>query len=206
MLPTLVVISNGNTTKYKHPRLVTLSNLAALNPAPTILQTNKYLRDTVIGGNVADEFIADLVLAGQDGDILLTVDANGSYVASYRGTSLPAFQAKPRAGAASPAVSILSLLPNPAGEDRDLEEVELRNNTGTAIPVTGWFLRDASGRVWTLASLVQLPAGGASTIRRNGMAMSLDNSGDTIELLNEVGGVVHRVTYGATAESVRVSP
>lgn len=153
---------------------------------------------------MADEFIADLVPAGQDGDIVLTVNADGSYAANYRGITR-SFQSKPRSATPAPTVSILSLLPNPVGEDRDLEDAELRNNSGTAVDLAGWFLRDRSGRVWALASLGQVSAGSTATIRRGGMAMSLDNGGDEVELLNNLGAVVYRLNYGATAESVRVS-
>jgi beta-lactamase superfamily II metal-dependent hydrolase len=204
LMPTLVVISNGNVLKFKHPRQVTLNQLAALNPAPTILQTNKFLQGGE-GGNVADEFIADLQPTGQDGDILVTVSASGAYVASYRGITR-SFQAKSRTPATPPAVSIVSLLPNPAGEDRELEEVEVRNNSGAAINLAGWLLRDSAGSVWTLTSLGQLSAGSRATVRRAGMAMSLDNGGDKIELLSAIGTVVDSIIYAATAEGVRVSP
>jgi competence protein ComEC len=205
MFPTLVIISNGNTTKYKHPRVVTLGHLAALEPAPMVLQTNKYLQDTVIGGNVEDVFIADLEPSGQDGDIVLTVNADGSYTASYRELTR-SFQAKLRGTTAEAAVAIVSLLPNPMGDDRALEEVEVKNNFGSTIDLTGWFLRDASGRVWALSPLGTLLDGETETVRRAGMAMTLDNGGDTVELLDDVGEVVDRLTYGATAEGVRVTP
>lgn len=203
MRPTLVVISNGNDGGYQHPRQVTLNKFAAMSPRPTVLQTNKYLKGEA-GGNVADEFIADLVPAGAEGDIVLTVEPNGAYTASYRGIARP-FQAKPRSTTAAPALSIVSLLPNPVGEDRILEEVELRNNTSSAIVLTGWLLRDASGRVWALSSIGQLEAGASATIQRGGMAMSLDNGGDTIELLGNVGAVIDRLTYGPTGEGVRIA-
>jgi hypothetical protein len=212
LMPTLVVISNGSVLKYKHPKQSTFDHLAALNPAPTILQTNKYLKGGD-GGNVADEFIADLEPSGQDGDILVSVNADGSYTASYRGMTR-AFQSKSRADspvpvvpvANQPVISIVSLLPNPIGEDRDLEEVELRNNSGTAINLVGWFLRDESGRVWALASQGQLSAGATVTVHRGGMAMSLDNGGDKVELLNNLGAVVHRITFAAVGEGIRVTP
>jgi beta-lactamase superfamily II metal-dependent hydrolase len=203
MKPSLVVISNGTNSIYKHPRQVTLNALSGLSPPPTILQTNKFLEGGE-GGNVADEFIADLVPSGADGDIVLTVNANGSYSTSYRGMTRQ-FQTKPRAGAPAPIISIASLVPNPVGDDRALEEVELRSNAGSTVDLVGWFLRDASGRVWTLSSLDQVAAGASVTIKRAGMAMSLDNGGDTIELLDSLGAVVDRMTYGQTAEGIRVT-
>ena len=104
-----------------------------------------------------------------------------------------------------PVVSIASLLPNPVGDDRLFEEVELRNNSSAAVDLVGWFLRDEDGRVWALASLGQVPAESSVTIQRAGMAMNLNNDGDEVELLNNLGAVVDRFNYSATAEGVRVS-
>jgi beta-lactamase superfamily II metal-dependent hydrolase len=204
MKPTLVVISNGSDGGYQHPRKITLTHFVNLLPKPTVLQTNKYLK-LKEGGNVEDEFIADLEPAGQDGDIVLTVNADGSYTASYRDVTR-SFQSKLRGTTAEAAVAIVSLLPNPMGDDRALEEVEVKNNFGSTIDLTGWFLRDASGRVWALSPLGTLLDGETETVRRAGMAMTLDNGGDTVELLDDVGEVVDRLTYGATAEGVRVTP
>lgn len=204
MKPTLVVIPNGNHAGHKHPRKVTLLALQGLQPsAPTILQVNKYTHGGT-GGNVDNQFIADLEPDGPDGDILLNVEASGAYIAGYRGILLPAFQSKPRSETPAPVVSIVSMLPNPVGDDRLNEEIELRNNTADAVDLVGWFLRDEDLRVWALASLGQLPGGTSATIKRGGMAMNLDNTGETIELLNNLGAVVDRFTYAASAEGVRV--
>lgn len=148
LLPTLIVVSNGDHGGFRHPRQVTLNNYAALDSAPTVLQLNKYTKGGD-GGNVADEFIADLEPAG---DILLTVQPDGSYTATY-GDISRAFQAKQRDQPPAPGVTILSLLPDPIGSDRDLEEVELRNDLNVTVDMTGWLLRDESGRVWALVSL-----------------------------------------------------
>ena len=203
MKPTLVVISNGSNAIYKHPRQITLTNLAGLGPAPMVLQTNKYFEGGE-GGNVLDGFIAELTPSGTDGNINLVVNADGAYSVSYRGITHP-FHAKPRTAAPTPHVSIASLVPNPAGDDRSLEEVELRGSASGTTDMNDWFLRDATGRVWALASLGQLPAGASVTIKRAGMAMSLDNGGDTIELVDSLGAVVDGLTYGATAQGARVA-
>jgi beta-lactamase superfamily II metal-dependent hydrolase len=202
MLPTLIVVSNGDHGGFRHPRQVTLNNYAGLNPAPTVLQLNKYTKGGD-GGNVADEFIADLEPAGPGGDILLTVLPDGSYTATYRDLSR-SFQARRRNLPSGPGVIIVSLLPDPIGSDRDLEEVELRNDLSVPVDMTGWFLRDASGRVWALASLGVIPPGEGKTIVRAGMAMSLDNDGDEIELLDEAGSVVDSLSYTDAMPGTRI--
>ena len=73
--PTVVVISNGNSARRHHPRSETLRRYQALSAPPVVFQTNKYLRGGD-GGNVADEFIADVASSGTAGTILVTVDAD----------------------------------------------------------------------------------------------------------------------------------
>ncbi|MGD2063759.1 MAG: lamin tail domain-containing protein, partial [Nitrospirota bacterium] len=82
--------------------------------------------------------------------------------------------------------------------DRINETVTLRNGGATAIDLDGWFLRDAGGRVWTLASLGNLAPGQSATIQRNGMPMSLNNTGDTIVLLDAANQEQDRFEYSAT--------
>lgn len=197
LTPTLIVISNGNHGGHEHPRQVTLNTYAGLTPAPTVLQTNKYTKGGD-GGTVADEFIADLDTTGDDGEIVLTVQPDGAYTAAYRGMTRT-FQSKPRVATGAPTISIISLLADPIGSDRDLEQVELRNNHTASVDLTGWLLRDESGRVWSLTSLGTVDSGDTATIIRGAMAMTLNNGGDTIQVVDAAGAVVNEVTYGAAS-------
>jgi beta-lactamase superfamily II metal-dependent hydrolase len=206
MRPTAIVISNGNHHGHEHPRQSTLTRMGAVTPTPTVFQTNSYIPDSDPnddGGNVPQAFIADLQPSGPEGTILTTVDrAAGSYTMAYRNES-HTFQIKQRGAAAT--VVIASLVPNPVGADRELEEVVLRNDGAAAADLTAWVLEDASGRVWTLAGVGQLAAGQTATVMRAGMPMSLNNTGDTIVLRNDAGQAVDSVTYTATGEGVRVT-
>lgn len=101
---------------------------------------------------------------------------------------------------------IFSLLPDPVGSDRDLEEVTLRSNHTAAIDMTGWLLRDESGRVWSLSSMGTIEPDATRTIRRGGMAMSLDNDGDRIQLISPTGVVSDELVYSAVAAGVLVQP
>ena len=208
MRPTAIVISNGNHHGHEHPRQSTLTRMAAVTPTPTVFQTNRYIPDSDPnddGGNVLQEFIADLQPGGPEGTIVVTVDqAAGSYTVAYRDQT-PTFPTKQRGAVAVGTVVIQSLVPNPVGADRELEEVVLRNDGGAAVDLTEWVLEDASGRVWTLAGVGQLGAGQTATVLRAGMPMSLNNTGDTIVLRNDSGQAVDSLTYTATGEGVRVT-
>jgi len=201
MRPTVVVISNGSRADYRHPRASTLLRMQSLSPAPVIFQTNRYLHQGDDGGNVADSLIADLESSDTDGTILVTVDQpSRSYTVSY-GNRSHTFQTKLRTTA---SLVIESLLPDPAGADAQLEEVTLRNDSTAAISLSGWVLRDASGRVWALAGLGSVNPGQTVTARRNGMPMSLDNDGDEIVLLDSTGGERDRFSYPDSQPGVRI--
>ncbi len=134
----------------------------------------------------------------------MTVDAGaGTYTASY-GSQSHTFTIKSRGGGGGNVV-IESLLPNPNTEpDRLGETVTLRNNGSTGVSMVNWVLRDAVGRVWTLAGLGTVGAGQSVTIRREAMPMSLNNGGDTIELVNPSSQVVDQFTYSSSQPGVTI--
>lgn len=200
MAPTAIVISNGNRADYQHPRQVTLDRCAACSPCPIVLQTNKYLRGE-LGGNVPDAFIADLESTGTCGTILVTVDEDAwNCTATYADTSVVFPIKAPRAAVAR--LVIESVLPNPVGKDRDLEEITLRNCGETDCDMTGWVVRDRKGRVWTLNSMSVIGAGESRTIRRDGMPMNLNNNGDTVELVDAANHVWDEFDYSGCCEGV----
>ena len=197
LTPSVVIISNGNHAGHKHPQQDTLDALAALTPAPTVFQTNKYFHGGS-GGNVGDEFIADLGASGEDGTILLEVNAaKTQYTVSYRGKvkTFPVKGAGP-----SGTVVIASLLPDPDGSDKQNEVVTLRNDSASTVSLSGWTLRDASNNFVNLTIQGSIAPMETLDIVRKGSRLSLNNNGDTIRLLDDNGATVDEVTYGPVAE------
>ncbi|MDR8389673.1 lamin tail domain-containing protein [Aliifodinibius sp. S!AR15-10] len=195
--PTVVVISNGNHAGYMHPRATTLNKFKMLDPQPAVFQTNKYYQGR-LGANTADEFIADLESVDQDGTIEVAVDNETTIITvRYRDQEMH-FPVK-RAGEKSP-LKIESLLPNPIGPDRQLELVTIKNTSDDTIPLSGWFLRDRSGKVWTLSLEQHIEPHSTLKFIRNGMAMSLNNDGDEIILINPSNEVVDRFQYSGSTE------
>lgn len=203
LLPGVVVISNGNVANFQHPRQVTLTTYANLTPPPTVFQTNKYLGGGNDFGNVADAFIGDPETDDEDGTIVVTVDlAADEYVVSY-GAASHTFAIKDR-DCGQEAVVIGSLEPSPHGLDRDNENVTLRNDESDVVALAGWLLRDADGKTWDVGVLGNISAGATKTIQRRGMAMTLNNNGDAIELLNPCGSIRDAFSYASASEGQRI--
>ncbi|MCP3896032.1 MAG: lamin tail domain-containing protein, partial [Bacteroides sp.] len=204
LMPTVIIISNGDNGLYKHPRQSTLNTYSSMNPAPTVFQANKYTKGGV-GGNVPDAFIADLESVDADGTIIISADDTaGTFSVSYREIS-HTFQIKNREQHVTGQVVIESLLPDPLGSDRLHEAVTLRNDSSATVPLEGWTLEDLSGRIWSFAGVDSLDPGESATILRNGMPMSLNNGGDTVHLYDGSHRLVDRYEYTVAQRGVTIS-
>jgi len=132
------------------------------------------------------------------------VDQNqGNYSVSYRDTALT-FPIKART-TSNMTIVIESLLPNPVGSDSELEEVTLRNSGNAIISLSGCVLRDESGRIWSLEQINDLIPGQTVKIQRNGIPMSLNNSGDEIILLGPANQVLDMFRYVNTQEGLIIN-
>ena len=102
------------------------------------------------------------------------------------------------------AVRFESILPNPAGDDALNEEIVLKNFGTQTVSLAGWKIRDITGAEWKL--LDEIAPQMVKVIKRNGQPMSLNNNGDTVDLVDPQGPVVQTVTYSATTEGEVVTP
>lgn len=94
------------------------------------------------------------------------------------------------------AVRITSLLPDPAGTDTGLEQVQLKNTGSVAVDLDGWYLRDRAGRQKSLQG--SLSPGEVSVIRLRSGELPLNNTGDEITLMDRHGKVMNAVSYTAS--------
>jgi exonuclease III len=104
------------------------------------------------------------------------------------------------------APRLTSLLPNPAGNESQTEAVTFTNTGSSAASLVGWRLRDLAGKTWALDGIGTLQPGASRTLQRLGQPMSLNNDGDTVDLLNPAGLIVQSVTYGRVDEGELVTP
>lgn len=92
-----------------------------------------------------------------------------------------------------------ALVPNPAGTDDNHEQVALSNPTGAPIDLAGWKVQDVANNEFALAGTVPAHAELTITMQRTAF---LNNSGDTVFLVNPAGQRVQTATYsGAQAQS-----
>ncbi len=88
---------------------------------------------------------------------------------------------------------IVSALPNPNGDDARREEITVGNFTDADLNLAGWRLRDAAGNEFPLSGVV--PPAARLTFVMVANTMPLNNTGDTVTLLDPDGNVAHTVTY-----------
>jgi len=98
---------------------------------------------------------------------------------------------------------INEFLPNPIGKDTEGEYISLLNDGAEIVNLTGWVLKDISGKKFSLSGYALAP-NEAITIPYAISKITLNNNGETIYLLNPQGEVVHELGYSGTAEEGRV--
>jgi hypothetical protein len=96
-------------------------------------------------------------------------------------------------GGGDETVQIVSLLPNPAGQDEGREQVHLHNFGQRAVRLEEWRLRDEQGNSLGLSGEIAPQATAVVTLSTGGLR--LGNGGQTIELVDDDERVVHSVSY-----------
>ena len=89
-------------------------------------------------------------------------------------------------------VRIVSCLPDPEGRDLGAETVTIGADGMRVVELEGWELRDAGGRKFELSGNIM--GGNTKTFVLNSK-MRLNNTGDTIELVDSSGKVVNVASY-----------
>lgn len=100
----------------------------------------------------------------------------------------------------SDAVIINELLPNPSGSETTDEWIELTNTGDTSINLTGWQLTDQT-RYFTIAD-TRIPAHGYVVFESGETRINLNNTGDTVYLVDAAGAIMNGTTYEAAAEEM----
>ena len=102
-------------------------------------------------------------------------------------------------------LKIVELFPNPVGgsEIESQEEAITIANTGNeSVSLSGWTLRDAANRSWSLFGTIE--PGQRIEFQRQGQEMALNNDGDVIQLVNASGDIVNEARYSFASEGEAV--
>lgn len=164
-----------------------------------------------VRGNSPQPILLEGVTHNASGEFVLlrvTQFSNDEHEEEDRAWTAPVwFEAGAIPNAPSAALlRIASLVPNPGGDERLEERVTIRNDGSVAVDLTGWRLRDAAGNTWLLDGARSLTPGQQREVIRGGQAMSLNNGGDVVELLDPSGTAVDTVSYGPAGENTVVPP
>lgn len=100
------------------------------------------------------------------------------------------------------AVYLNEILPNPKGDEKTGEFVEIYNAGETDANLSDWTLKDASKTKYIFPSGVKIEPGKYLIVYRTDFKFAMNNSGqETISLLDKGGKVVSAVSYSGAKEN-----
>jgi len=104
----------------------------------------------------------------------------------------------PLAEAASYPTGIIfnEVLPSPEGPDAENEWIELYNQNDFDIDLSGWAIQDTTGSTKTYILNSKIPALGYLVFKRPETKITLNNSGDGLNLFNPNKEIVDSVDFG----------
>ncbi len=98
----------------------------------------------------------------------------------------------------SQAIIINEILPNPSGTESSEEFIELHNISAEAVDLTGWYLSDATSKVYELDNSIS--ANGYVVVYREESSIALNNGGDTVQLYQPDDSLLEEIEYIESAE------
>jgi DNA/RNA endonuclease YhcR with UshA esterase domain len=94
----------------------------------------------------------------------------------------------------------VSLYPNTTGSDETEEYVEIQNVGDAPVDLLGWMIEDGSTDRFTMKDSLVIDAGDTVRLLRTQTKITLNNGGDTLELIAPDETVVDKMTYGNAAK------
>jgi DNA/RNA endonuclease YhcR with UshA esterase domain len=102
------------------------------------------------------------------------------------------------AGETSTDIHLNELIPNPTGLDTTDEWIEVVNDGTQTVSLEGWQLTDQTS-YYTIGALTITP-GEYVVFEIGDTGISLNNTGDTLYLIDPFGGIIHGTTYASGEE------
>ncbi|MBU2634848.1 lamin tail domain-containing protein [Patescibacteria group bacterium] len=88
------------------------------------------------------------------------------------------------------------ILPSPEGADAEEEWIELYNQNGFEVDLSGWTIKDTTGSAKTYTLNAKIPANGYLVLSRPETKITLNNTGDGLNLINPNKEIVDSVDFG----------
>jgi len=99
-------------------------------------------------------------------------------------------------------VRFVTLYPNTTGSDETEEYIEIQNTGLEPVDLNGWLIEDGSTDTYTFKETTTIFPGETIRLYRTDSKLTLNNTGDTLELLAPDAEIVDKVTYGNAAKGV----
>lgn len=97
-------------------------------------------------------------------------------------------------------IHVSEFLPNPEGDDGELEFVELHNGSSSSVDISGWIIDTGSTSRFTISAGTSIPAGGFLALFSSSNDISLSNSSDRIQLLRPDSSIQDDILYSSSKE------
>ena len=107
----------------------------------------------------------------------------------------------PEPASGSSYIRLNEVLPNPDGSEEG-EFVELYNASARDADISFWTVRDKSGNSYTFPDGTKMVAGAFLVLSRTMSGLSLNNTDETVELLDATGLIVNAMSYKTSKEGV----
>lgn len=88
------------------------------------------------------------------------------------------------------------ILPSPEGADAEKEWIELYNQNDFDVDLSGWTIKDTIGSAKTYTLNAKIPANGYLVLSRPETKITLNNTGDGLNLINPDKEIVDSVDFG----------
>lgn len=98
-------------------------------------------------------------------------------------------------------VDISEVFPNPTGTDQGGEWIEIHNVTNSGLDLSGWKIKNAAGKTFTLPDGTAIPPLGYLILTDTTTKITLKNSGDQIQILDPDNTLQDKIEFETAPEN-----
>jgi len=184
-------LSGNNTTKQTMERCYGVGDIPDPTPTPTLWENSQNPGGTPKQSNSQCLEVGPPNIATNDTP--MPTATNTSTAATNQSIDLYANITN---------IFINEVLASPTGPDADGEWIEFYNANNFEVDLSDWKIRDTIGAVkaYEFPNKTTILANGFLVLTRPQSKITLQNSGDELELLNPQGNIVNNVAFGAASQ------